>query len=275
MPDAALFQWKPHIAPPPPPNLACVATFNSPVFSATILWFLAGLGTVLLVLVLLVRRKWKGWYRRTVDEAFAYIDSDNSGRIRQDELWAGVLRVYLQLRQMNIPVDPPSRETIFALVTADPDGELDLEEFEVIMYALSSQVLVRTITMVVFAAAWPLLMGILYNQSPALCPDPDSPDLDAATFDPILSCMCSTIDDLHLVPVLLVVLGFVLVAPPLVHLTDWLTAATLSRAPSVTRIDPTPLLHSNSGRLRGSMSTQQYVQAMRKSREDEARATAS
>ena len=106
---------------------------------------------------------------------------------------------------MNIPVDPPSRETIFALVTLDPDGELDLDEFELIVDALSSQVLVRCITMVVFAAAWPLLMGYAYNQAPSFCSDSvdvddEGSDLDAGGLDPIISCMCSTVDDLHLVP---------------------------------------------------------------------------
>ena len=95
---------------------ACEAATHDPwVVSAEALTLLLII-VVITVATILFRRHWNIWYKGVVQKAFAAIDTDESGHVKQEELWAGVLNLYVVLRQQNIPAYPPSREDVTALM---------------------------------------------------------------------------------------------------------------------------------------------------------------
>ena len=104
---------------------ACEAATHDPwvlsVEAVTLIVILA----VIVVGIILFRRNWNIWYLGVVQKAFHSIDTDKSGHIKQEELWAGVLNLYVVLRQQNIPADPPSRENVTALMRNSIQADLN------------------------------------------------------------------------------------------------------------------------------------------------------
>ena len=221
---------------------ACDATLHSPSFATFEVILSALVATLAVAAIVLLRSRWKTWYKNMVQMAFNDIDQDGSGTIARDELWAGVLMLYIRLRQQNIPADPPLRAVVDELLERcdfNRDGRLSLDEFEDVVNVLSVQALGRAIAMVFFIAVWPALSGIGYNSvsdqlrgQPAPSWMPDG-----------LVCFAALLDDLHVPSTVLIVLGFVFVVPHLTAFTDWCAALLQQKkAGSAAGADPTPLL---------------------------------
>jgi len=201
----------------------CEETISSSAFVTTEV----ALGVLLLVAIAFgvtyVRYKWKSWLEALIDKAFHSVDVDNSGEIQKDELWAGVLSLYITLRQQNIPADPPPREAVMKLLEdfdTNNDHKLSIDEFKQVVGALSVQALGRVITMVGFVSMWPLAVGLGYNAFSEACHQHGAPSWMPSS----LVCLFMLIDDLHLPPTIGTILGFVLVVPPIIKVIDMLCA---------------------------------------------------
>eukprot|EP00966_Prymnesium_polylepis_P213551 4945519-Prymnesium_polylepis.1 len=218
-------------------DAACAMTAHSALFVTTEVLLGVGVVAVVVVAVVLLRRYWDSIYEKAVKKIFNDIDVDNSGSIMQDELWAGLydffarahaaqtahvaacLAAAVGLRQQNIPADPPSRAEVSALlrnVDANRDGQLNLAEFEQVMKALGTQAFGRAVMMLVFVAVWPVLVSVGYSAAVGVVKAHDV----AAYLPPVVFCVAGFVDDLHLLPMVVTILGFVLVAPRVIRLVD-------------------------------------------------------
>lgn len=108
-------------------------------------------------------RNWNRWFENMVTVAFRTVDLDNNGTVDPKEFYVGVLLLYLKLNTY-ITIKPPSQEFISNLVkVADVDnsGELDFDEFRMVMQLLQEQVLCRALTQLAFIITCPLVAGLL------------------------------------------------------------------------------------------------------------------
>ncbi|KAL1504234.1 hypothetical protein AB1Y20_010643 [Prymnesium parvum] len=216
-------------------------------------WFLPAVACVAVLVVAVlallwwwVKRNWDRWYHDLVKKAFDATDTDNDGSIEQDELWAGVLQLYVSIRQQNIPADPPKREDVTALMRnmdTDSDGQLSLREFEEVVKAIGAQAFGRAITMVLFVAVWPVSVGLAYSWAAELIVERGISE----SFPASILCTVAFIDSLHLIPTLLTILGFVTVVPHVVAAVDRATMLFIQMHRSWDRrmgsaVDPAPLL---------------------------------
>ena len=221
----------------------CSATIHSSDFITGEVVTCALIVTLAAIAVLYVRRQWHTWFRKLVLTAFDDIDHDKNGKIECEELWAGVLMLYIKLRQANIPADPPPRKVVDNLMLKfdfNHDGELSVEEFAEIVGVLSAQTLGRVFAVVLFVAGWPALMGMSYNFIGDQLKAQGPPSWMPAG----LVCLSSLLDDMHIFTTLLIVLGWVFVVPKLTALADWCTARMQPKM-IVAGTDPTPLLVSS------------------------------
>lgn len=116
---------------------------------------LAALGVVTALLLVLaglyVRRRWCNLFETATRNAFAKTDVDGSGRIDRNELYTGVLEMYLTLHLYGINVQAPSRSQVLKLMEAcddDGSGEIDRQEFTRIMTVLVQQTFGRIVAQV-------------------------------------------------------------------------------------------------------------------------------
>ena len=88
------------------------------------------------------------------------------------------------------------------------------------MRALSTQAFSRAVVMLVFVAVWPLLVGLAYGAATEVAKQHHiGQQLPAGIF-----CGAGLIDDLHLLPTILTILGFVLVVPRVIAVVDRVSA---------------------------------------------------
>ena len=203
----------------------CAVTISDPATVPIEITLAVLLAACIATGVIVVVRKWKKWMNFLFEQGFHSIDVDGSGYIAKEELWAGVLSLYIKLRQANIPADPPPYGTVMALLEqydTDNDKRLSLDEFKRVMGALSAQALGRALTMVVFVSVWPLLVGLGYNNLSENAHAHSAPSWLPAS----LVCVGLLLDDLHLPPLVLTILGFVFIVPRIVDLVDRCTAVT-------------------------------------------------
>jgi hypothetical protein len=105
-------------------------------------------------------------------------------------------------------------------VDTDRDGQLNVDEFEHAMRALSTQAFGRAVVMLVFVAVWPLLVGLGYGAATELAKQHRiGQHLPAGIF-----CGAGLIDDLHLLPTVLTILGFIFVVPHVIAVVDRISA---------------------------------------------------
>ena len=169
--------------------------------------------------VLVLRTYWDRWYQAAVTKAFNAMDHDEDGRIHEDELYTGVLELYLTLHNMNVPCEAPSREVVLSILRerdADADGRLDYEEFRHVMHALTAQVFGRAALTLVFFVSFPLALGILYS----LAVDWMVDNHVGRSLPAWLQCAGSMFNALHLGPTLLTAVGIPVLIPRVLWLAD-------------------------------------------------------
>ena len=204
----------------------------------------ATLLAVLVLGVMYLRRTWAHWYATVMRQAFESIDTDGSGTIHSDELWAGVLYICIRFRQSNIPADPPEHQKVKDLMNmmdVNKDGRLNLAEFEAVMSFLSPNILARATTLFVFILTWPALAGFGCNAAADYLSDAGV----GAWLPPLLRCLFSMLDTFHIAPILGALAGFVFILPRLYDWIDYLTESLASKvvlSRVVRAVDPTPLI---------------------------------
>jgi len=87
-------------------------------------------------------------FRRLTKWAFAQCDSDETGAVNKDELYAGILLVHLQLAKYAgaAACYPPTRaviDSLFEASDADKSGKIDEEEFTQILMVCCAQITSR------------------------------------------------------------------------------------------------------------------------------------
>lgn len=108
-------------------------------------------GTLFFVLVLWVRMKWDKWLDAATRRAFARIDGDKSGSINKNELYVGVLELYLQLHGYGIRAKAPPKARVMRIMEecdVDNSGTLDYTEFKMILTVLTQLVFSRALTQI-------------------------------------------------------------------------------------------------------------------------------
>ena len=157
-------RFSPPPSPPPDPTMSEVAAayvrqypWLGPLLS------LIALSVVLGVLAaMFVRQRWRVWFDAACEDAFKLTDIDGSGRIDKEELYVGVLEMYLQLHLYGLNVRTPPRAKVLKLMEAvddDDSGEIDREEFKEVLEVLVRQTSSRVITQIGLTILSPLTAG--------------------------------------------------------------------------------------------------------------------
>jgi hypothetical protein len=143
-------------------DAACQETLSNTILMDTLIGLVLVLALAIVTVVWLAIVYQKRWWSSMVQKAFNAVDTDGSGRIGEHELYAAVLQLYTRLP---VRCTPPSKLTVNVLLCQldqDGSGDLDFEEFDEVMAALSAQATVRIMLTVVFTAISPILSGIVY-----------------------------------------------------------------------------------------------------------------
>ena len=94
-------------------------------------------------------------FQKLVDHVYASIDTDNSGEIDKQELYAGLILIHLRLAAYVGPAAcrPATKEyveEIFDLLDHDGSGQLNRQEFGTVITVLLSQIMTRVCLHLVF-----------------------------------------------------------------------------------------------------------------------------
>ena len=131
------------IAPPPPPP-------PPPIIDVYAIVALAGIAlTLLLIGSVYVSLRWDRWFEALARSAFTRADKDRSGTIDRDELYTGVLEMFLQLHCYGLLVRPPRRVLVMEIMEdrdVDQDGKLGYDEFKAVLTELTKLVFSRGVT---------------------------------------------------------------------------------------------------------------------------------
>ena len=123
--------------PPPPSNIQALLALGAAAFA------------VVLVVGVIVQRKWKGWVKVALEKSFDSTDLDKSGNICRSEFHVAVLELYLQLHLYGLNVRSPHRQTVLALFDAkdrDKSGNLNRAEFDEIVTQMLAHTISRLVT---------------------------------------------------------------------------------------------------------------------------------
>jgi hypothetical protein len=93
-----------------------------------------------------------GWcLRALIESEFKSLDADHTGRLSIEELYTGIILIYMKL-SMFIRLSPPTRSYVRRLLQEmdkDHDGRLNREEFQKFVEVLSAGMLTRALFQVV------------------------------------------------------------------------------------------------------------------------------
>ena len=188
---------------------------------------------------------WDHWYSETASNYFILLDRDNDGRVSLDELYTGVLQLYVRVP---MKIYPPQRKTVNKILLyltstnlITRSDSLDVEEFALVMAALSAQCLSRLIITFVYYLWCPIMGALLWTLAVDFLLSSGEVDVGAGV-PRLVKCGGSVLDKLHLGPPLLTVLlmlpvkrvvragekglkGLALVSHRLLRATRWREAA--------------------------------------------------
>jgi len=112
------------------------------------------------VVAIYIRQRWRAIFDKACADAFAKTDTDKSGCIDKNELYVGVLEMYLQLHLYGLNVRSPPRakvEKLMEAVDEDRSGTLVLEEFKQVLEALVGQTFSRVCTQIGLTILCPMI----------------------------------------------------------------------------------------------------------------------
>jgi hypothetical protein len=130
--------------PPPPPE-----PFLSNTLLATLVSICVVFVALFVPLCIFISRRWRGWFATAADRVFENTDVDCSGTIDKKELYAGVLQVYVNMHLYGLNTRAPKRERVMSIMEkldADDSGEINKEEFQIVMETLLKQTGGRIVT---------------------------------------------------------------------------------------------------------------------------------
>ena len=115
---------------------------------------------ILVPIGLFVRFRFTRWKANATRKAFQDVDSDKSGTVDAEELYASVLALYLTLNQYGLYVVAPDRKVVDALLKevdarGNKNGKLDYDEFAEVMQTLTAGALTRCVTTILLTAVCP------------------------------------------------------------------------------------------------------------------------
>ena len=126
----------------------------APAVSITVVTFL-----IASVCTLYIRQRWRSYFDAACQAAFAEVDIDHSGSIDKNELYVGVLELYLQLHRYGLNIRTPPRDKVEKLMDlADTDGRgLELEKFKEVIEPLVRQTFGRVILQIALTIICPMI----------------------------------------------------------------------------------------------------------------------
>jgi hypothetical protein len=126
----------------------------APAVSITVVTFL-----IASVCTLYIRQRWRSYFDAACKAAFAEVDIDHSGSIDKNELYVGVLELYLQLHRYGLNIRTPPRDKVEKLMDlADTDGRgLELEKFKEVIEPLVRQTFGRVILQIALTIICPMM----------------------------------------------------------------------------------------------------------------------
>lgn len=107
--------------------------------------------------------RWDKWYSHAAGEAFLFCDRNQSGCIDSEELYMGVLQMYVTVP---LKVYPPTRAIVSEVLMhldLEKTNNLNAEEFAQVMALLSAQMLGRIVITVVFLLSCPVAGGVVWT----------------------------------------------------------------------------------------------------------------
>ena len=138
---------------------------------------------VLVLLVLLLaarahlRTRWPCWFKALAARAFKAVDTDGSGSIDAEELYAGVLWLYLACNEWGLSCRAPDKALVLRMMKeldADRSERLEYAEFEHALRVFSDQILGRAGVQLTFTLLCPPAAAALVELAAAanLTPSP-------------------------------------------------------------------------------------------------------
>ena len=126
----------------------------APAVSITVVTFL-----IASVCTLYIQQRWRSYFDAACKAAFAEVDIDHSGSIDKNELYVGVLELYLQLHRYGLNIRTPPRDKVEKLMDlADTDGRgLELEKFKEVIEPLVRQTFGRVILQIALTIICPMI----------------------------------------------------------------------------------------------------------------------
>ena len=150
--------------PPPPPDPTFFSVARDWLDKHPLAAPIVSLGVISLVIgtiaAIYIRKRWRKYFDAAVDTAFKNTDVDNSGCIDQNELYVGVLELYLQLHLYGLNVRHPPRSMVMAMMAeldTDQSGTINKPEFKKLLEGLVTQTFSRVCVQVGLTIVSPLI----------------------------------------------------------------------------------------------------------------------
>lgn len=164
------FPWTPP-PPPPPPS----TPESQSILDVSVILLLVFIVSVSFVIVAFyIKRQWPVWFEECCKKAFQAADKDGSGSLTRDELYTGVLELYLTMHLYGVPAKAPTRQKVMNImddIDVDNSGTLDYSEFKRILQVLSELILQRALTQFSLTLVCPFLASYIVLALKWACAD--------------------------------------------------------------------------------------------------------
>jgi len=156
-------------SPPPPPLVAVVEseaawTELGHGWVTTVATVVVIIGLVALAAGSYLRARWPAMFEAAVRSAFAKVDSDGSGNVDREELYTGVLWLYLTCNDYGLRCSAPEKALvleIMSIIDVDGSGTLDYKEFKQVLIVFSEQIFARAGMQLIFTILCPPTAGLI------------------------------------------------------------------------------------------------------------------